>query len=175
MNFNSLIPYLPYAFALLVAAPFLVLLRRFVHYYINAKERELKSAGMLAGQESRAQAFERMTLFLERIKPNQCILKFDKDLAVHEFIFLTEKSIKEELEYNTTQQLYISSINWQNITQTKNKLIELLHSTYQGLGSQATLDDYKTLFLMNYANEGDFVSQTIDELKKELILINFNH
>lgn len=174
MNFTSLLPYIPYVFALLIALPFLVLLRQFVQYYINTKEKELKTAGLIAGQSSRMQSFERMILFLDRIKPAQLITKFDKNLAIHEFIFLTEKSIQEEFGYNSTQQLYISSINWQNIVASKNKLISLLHSTYEGLGSNANLDDYKTVFMMNYANEGDFINQTIDEIKKELILLNFN-
>ncbi|MBS1550034.1 MAG: hypothetical protein JSS94_09280 [Bacteroidetes bacterium] len=175
MSLHSLTPYIPYAFALLVATPFLVLLRQFVHYYINAKERELKSAGMLVGQESRVQAFERMTLFLERIKPSHLVQKFNKELAIHEFIFLTEKSIQEEFEYNSTQQLYISSVNWQNIIAAKNKVVSLLHSTYEGLGAEANLDDFKTVFLMNYSQEGDGVGNTIDEIRKELLLLNFNH
>ncbi|WP_187478176.1 hypothetical protein [Amniculibacterium sp. G2-70] len=175
MNFSSLTPYLPYIFAVVVATPFLVLLRQFVYYYINAKERELKSLGMSVGQESRLQAFERMTLFLDRMKPSQLISKFDKNLAIHEFIYLTERSIQEEFDYNSTQQLYISTVNWQNIVTSKNRLVALLHSTYEGLGNQANLDDYKTVFMMNYTQEGDFVSQTIDEIKKELLIINFNN
>jgi hypothetical protein len=157
-----------------VAVPFLVLLRQFVHYYINAKEKELKTAGLVAGQSSRIHSFERMTLFLERIKPTNLVAKFDKNLAIHEFVFLTEKGIQEEFDYNSTQQLYISSVNWQNIIAAKNKIISLLHSTYEGLGSNANLDDYKTVFLMNCNNEGDFINQTIEEIKKELLILNFN-
>lgn len=175
MNLSSLTPYIPYAFALLIATPFLVLLRQFVYYYINAKEKELKTSGLMMGQESRVQAFERMTLFLDRIKPSNLVAKFDKELAIHEFIYLTERSIQEEFDYNSTQQLYISSVNWQNIVTTKMRLTDLLHSTYEGLGEKANLQDYKTVFLMNYTNEGDFVSNTIDEIKKELLLLNFNH
>jgi hypothetical protein len=174
MNLNNLSPYIPYAFALFVAIPFLVMLRQFVHYYIQAKEREINAMGRMTGQENRIHAFERMTLFLDRINPKQLVVKFDKDLAIHEFIFLTEKSIQEEFEYNSTQQLYISSINWQNVVTTKNRLIGLLHSTYEGLGENANLEDFKTVFRLNYANEEDFVTQTIDEIKKELLLLNFN-
>ncbi len=42
-----------------------------------------------------------MTLFLDRLKPSNLIQKFDRELAVHEFIFLTEKTINEEFEYNS--------------------------------------------------------------------------
>lgn len=166
--------YLPYAFALILAIPFLVLLRQFVHTYTTLKERELKSLGIKEGNDLRFHAFERMTLFLERLKPSNLINRFDKNLAPHEFLYLTEKSIQEEFEYNTSQQIYISSINWKNIVNTKDEVLALLRSTHEGLGNNANLEDFKSLFLLNYMNEGDFISETIDELKKELLILNYN-
>ncbi|MGC4129397.1 MAG: hypothetical protein QM564_07510 [Bergeyella sp.] len=165
---------LPYAVAILIAIPFLVLFRQFVYTYISLKERELRTLGIKEGNDLRFQAFERMTLFLERIKPSNLVSRFDKSLEPHEFLFLTEKNIQEELEYNNSQQIYISSVNWTNIISTKEKLIKILHSTYEGLGANADLEDFKSVFLLNYINEGDFISETIDELKKELLILNYN-
>ena len=42
-----------------------------------------------------------------RVKIAECVSKFS--------------NTQEEFEYNSTQQLYISSINWQNVVTTKNK------------------------------------------------------
>ena len=170
-NFSD---YLPYAFAIIIAIPFLVLFRQFVYTYIAIKKQELKALGIKEGNDLRFQAFERMTLFLERINPQNLINRFDKDLAPHEFIFLTEKSILEEFEYNTSMQVYLSKINWENIVYTKDNILKILHSTYEGLGDNANLADYKTLFLMNYLNEGDFVKNNIEDLKKELLILNYN-
>lgn len=170
-NFSN---YLPYAFAIIIAIPFLVLLRQFVYTYISMKKQEMKVLGIKAGNDLRFQAFERMTLFLERIKPANLITRFDKNLAPHEFLFLTEKNIQEEFEYNASLQIYLSNVNWQNIVSTKEKMIKLLHSTYEGLGNNANLEDFKTIFLMNYINDGDFVSGNIEELKKELLILNYN-
>jgi len=61
--------YLPYAFALVLAIPFLVLLRQFVTVYTNLKERELKMLAIKEGNDLRFQSFERMTLFRERTNP----------------------------------------------------------------------------------------------------------
>ena len=171
MNFSD---YLPYAVAIIIAIPFLVLLRQFVYTYISLKKQELNALGIKAGNDLRFQAFERMTLFLERIKPQSLVEKFDKNLAPHEFIFLTEKSIQEEFDYNASLQIYISKVNWQNIVFTKNQILKILKSTYEGLGSNANLEDFKTLFMMNYINEGDFVTENIEELKKEILILNYN-
>ncbi|KMQ68419.1 hypothetical protein ACM39_07845 [Chryseobacterium sp. FH2] len=163
--------YLPYAFALIIAIPFLVLLRQFVHSYINLKNQEIKLLSVKSNSENKAQAYERMTLFLERIKPSNLIQRFDKDLAIHEFIFLTEKTINEEFEYNSSQQLYLGKNSWQNIIDSKLALIDLLHKTYEGLGSNANLEEFKTIFIVNYMNDDDYISATIEDLRREILIV----
>jgi hypothetical protein len=169
---TGLTEYLPYAFALIIAIPFLVLLRQFVYTYINLKNQELKLLGIKSNSENKTHSYERMTLFLERIKPSNLIQKFNKDLAIHEFIFLTEKAITEEFEYNASQQLYLTKSSWKNIVDSKNAVIELLHTTYESMNDKATLEDYKTIFIMNFMKENDYISDTIEDLRKEIILIS---
>ncbi len=170
---NQILHFLPYAIAIMIAIPFLVLLRQFVHTYVELKERELNALGVKAGNEMRFQAFERMTVFLERIKPSYLISRFDKSLEKHEFLYLTDKIIQEEFDYNISQQMFISSVNWHNIVNSKERMIKLLHSTYEGLGQNVSLEDYKSVLLLNYINEGDFITETLEELKKELLILNF--
>lgn len=163
--------YLPYAFALIIAIPFLVLLRQFVFTYIKLKEQELKLLSVKSNSENKVQSYERMTLFLERLKPSNLIQRFDKELAPHEFIFLTEKTINEEFEYNSSQQLYLTKSSWKNIVDSKNAVIDLLHKTYEGLNGNATLDEFKTVFIMNYMNNEDYIAVTIEDLRREILVI----
>lgn len=163
--------YLPYAFALIIAIPFLVLLRQFVHTYITLKNQEIKLLSVKSNTENKTHSYERMTLFLERMKPSNLIQKFDKDLAVHEFIFLTEKAINEEFEYNSSQQLYLTKNSWKNIVDSKNALIDLLHKTYEGLKGNANLDEFKTIFIMNYMESEDYIAATIEDLRREILII----
>lgn len=169
MDFENL---MPYAFALLIALPIIVLLRQFVYNYINLKNKELKLLAIKSNGEVKMHAYERMTLFLERIKPSNLVSKFDKELEIHEFIFLLEKSIAEEFEYNSSQQLYISKNSWENIVTSKNNILQLIIKTYENLTSNATLKDFKTVFLMNYVNGGDYITETIEDLRKEALLLN---
>lgn len=169
MDFENL---MPYAFALLIALPIIVLLRQFVYNYINLKNKELKLLAIKSNGEVKMHAYERMTLFLERIKPSNLVSKFDKELEIHEFIFLLEKSIAEEFEYNSSQQLYISKNSWENIVTSKNNILQLIIKTYENLTYNATLKDFKTVFLMNYVNGGDYITETIEDLRKEALLLN---
>ncbi|REC44372.1 hypothetical protein [Chryseobacterium sp. 5_R23647] len=163
--------YLPYAAALVIAIPFLVLLRQFVYSYINLKNQEIKLLSVKSNSENKTHSYERMTLFLERIKPSNLILKFDKNLAAHEFVFLTEKTINEEFDYNASQQLYLTKNSWQNIVDSKNAIIDLLHKTYESLNNNPNLNEYKTVFIMNYMNDNDYIGATIEDLRREILII----
>ena len=131
-------PYFPYAFALLIAVPFLIYTRQFVYSYIRFKKQELNFLTVKGQSEQRIQAYERITLFLERIKPANLVAKFDENLAVN----------------------------------CKNTILHLLHKTYDNLSNESTLQDYKTVFLMNYMNEQDHISTCIEDLRKENLIIN---
>lgn len=164
--------YFPYAFALLIAVPFLVYVRQFVYTYIKLKKQEINLLTVKGQSEQRIHAYERITLFLERMKPANLVTKFDADLAAHEYLFLIEKTINEEFDYNASQQLYLTKNSWNKVVNCKNNILHLLHKTYENLSNESTLQDYKTVFLMNYINEQDYIANCIEDLRKENLIIN---
>lgn len=165
-------PYFPYAFAFVMAIPFLIFARQFVYSYIKLKNQEIRLLTVKGNSEQRVQAYERITLFLERLKPSNLVTKFDRNLAPHEFIFLVEKTISEEFDYNASQQLYLTKNLWKNVVNCKNNTLHILHKTYENLSETSNLDEFKTIFLMNYMNESDFISETIEDLRKENLIVN---
>lgn len=160
--------YLPYAVAVIIALPFLVFAKQFVNSFVRLKKQEINFLVTKSNSEIKLQALERMTLFLERLKPSNLVVKFDKNLQPHEFVFLTEKNINEEFEYNASQQLYISKSSWQDIVTSKNNIIQLLKKTYEDLNENSKLEDFKTIFLMSYVNSEDYIADTIENLRQEL-------
>ncbi|PHQ29153.1 DUF7935 family protein [Leeuwenhoekiella nanhaiensis] len=75
----------------------------------------------------RLQAYERLTLFLERINPNQLLIRVkpvteDKKA----YVDLLAATIEQEFEHNLTQQIYISSEGWGAVKSAKNTLIQQL-------------------------------------------------
>ena len=158
---------LPYGFVLIVAVPFVILLRQFVFQFIKLKNKELSIISGKSNAQIRLQAYERMTLFLERMKPSNLVQKFDKELVAVEFVFLVEKNIMEEFEYNASQQLYISQDSWNNILNSKNNVLQLLHKTLEN-SPNVSLQEFKTLFLMGYLDGEDYISDTIQNLRNEI-------
>lgn len=75
----------------------------------------------------RLQAYERMTLFLERINPSQLLVRIapisDNKIDYQNFVIA---QIEQEFEHNLAQQIYISDECWSTITTAKNTTIQMI-------------------------------------------------
>lgn len=75
----------------------------------------------------RLQAFERLTIFLERIDPGNLMVRVKPyNDSKHDYENLLIKSIEQEFEHNLSQQIYVSQECWNAIRATKNATISLL-------------------------------------------------
>lgn len=75
----------------------------------------------------RLQAYERMTLFLERIAPQQLLLRLpSRNLPKKEYETLLVNSIDEEFEHNLSQQIYVSENLWNIIRTAKMATIQII-------------------------------------------------
>lgn len=75
----------------------------------------------------RLQAYERMTLFLERITPTKLLIRVKPNSSDKEpYESLLIASIEQEFEHNLSQQIYMSDECWNIITAAKNATIQLI-------------------------------------------------
>ena len=75
----------------------------------------------------RLQAYERLTLFLERISPNKLLLRvapLSSDKQSYEDLLIS--SIEQEFEHNLAQQIYLSDDCWTIIKASKSATIQLI-------------------------------------------------
>jgi hypothetical protein len=75
----------------------------------------------------RLQAFERMTLFLERINPSKLLIRItplSEDKHDYENFIIAQ--IEQEFEHNLTQQIYLSDDCWTIIITAKNATIQMI-------------------------------------------------
>ena len=72
----------------------------------------------------RLQACERFTLMLERISVPNLLLRMppDEATAAREYRAELLLAIRQEVEYNITQQIYVSDSLWSIITQTRDNI-----------------------------------------------------
>ena len=89
----------------------------------------------------RLQAYERLTLLMERIHPAQILLRntpVNNDKKEYEN-FITNQ-IQQEFEHNLSQQIYVSGECWSIIQTAKNATIQLIRLAAQNEKVQTAAD-----------------------------------
>jgi hypothetical protein len=82
----------------------------------------------------RLQAYERMALFLERISPDNLVMRFNKEnMTVKQMQNEMLKTIRSEFDHNLSQQIYISPQSWQVIKNARENVVKLINNAAQKL------------------------------------------
>lgn len=93
----------------------------------NTRRWLLQKDNQAASLPLRLQAYERMTLFMERINPSQLLVRItplsDDKNDYRNFVIA---QIEQEFEHNLTQQIYISDECWSIIVTAKNATIQIV-------------------------------------------------
>ncbi len=105
-------------------------------------ENENKRRRFLMGREGqkhalplKLQAYERMTLFLERIDPAKLLVRIGPiSQDKKDYANLVIAQIEQEYEHNLTQQIYVSDECWGYISTAKNATIQLLRKAVADTG-----------------------------------------
>lgn len=90
----------------------------------------------------RLQAYERMTLFLERISPGKILFRVKptgEESNLYEQLLI--RTIEQEFEHNLSQQIYISADCWDYIKTAKNATIGIIRkaNTLEGVNNADSL------------------------------------
>ena len=97
----------------------------------------------------RLQAYERLTLFLERIDPNKLLIRvkpYSDDLQKYEALLI--QNIDNEYEHNLSQQIYVSSECWNLITAAKNATLQVVRQA--SMNEKVDDSDKLRAFILNH-------------------------
>lgn len=116
----------------------------------------------------RLQAYERMALFLERIEPNQLVMRIHStglNVAQEQNLLLT--AIRSEFEHNLSQQIYISNEVWKAIADAKDDIIDIINAVAAQYEPSADSLEFAQA-LLAAAAEKPVVTQAILILKTDV-------
>ena len=118
----------------------------------------------------RLQAYERFVLFLERIHPSNLVMRLNSpDLTSQQFQSMLVRTIREEFEYNLSQQLYISNHSWELIKNAKEETISMINQASANVAEDAHSSDLvKAIFEVSISKGKLPVEIAIEEIKREL-------
>ncbi|MCH2193220.1 hypothetical protein [Kordia sp.] len=116
----------------------------------------------------RLQAYERLSLFLERITPAKLLIRISpssSDKEIYESLLI--KSIEQEFDHNLSQQIYMSDQCWNIIIAAKNTTIQLIRKA--GLSEKVTsADKLREVILTEMMEQESPSSAALAFIKKEV-------
>lgn len=96
----------------------------------------------------RLQAYERMVLLLERITPQNLVMRANNNVItsaqLHQELLIT---IRAEYEHNLTQQVYISKSAWEAVKRAKEETIKIINISASKVNDNAKGVDLSKMIL----------------------------
>ncbi|GET29814.1 hypothetical protein [Prolixibacter sp. SD074] len=137
----------------------------------NRRQREFEFRIENQGQVTpiRLQAYERLTMFLERISPQSLLTRTLSDISAARFHYELLKQIRQEYEHNLSQQIYVSVPAWEALRGAKESLIMLINKAADEVKKdEPAISLSNKIFQMYMEQEDQPVAIALAELKKEV-------
>ena len=156
--------------ALLVLYAMYLTVKSVLEIDIERKEVDFKIKNYETILPLRLQAYERITLLLERISPNNIMLRLNNPgLSAKEFQIILVKEIREEYNHNLSQQIYIDENTWVLVSKAVEDTINLINQSAMNLKEEAKgMDLTKSVFAEIMQNDIDSINHALSQLKKEV-------
>lgn len=149
-----------------------------VLYYLYRKpkpETGNRQPANTASVSLQLQAYERLTLLVDRIAiPNLISRTAHEGLSARDMQLVLTRSIRDEFDYNITQQIYITPETWNAVKNLKEKNLLIINQVASVLPANASgLDLNRAIleFLVNdkKANQHELVSEALSYEAKKLL------
>jgi len=120
----------------------------------------------------RLQAYERIVLLLERIKPDAMALRLQKsNLTAIQMQILMLGTVRKEFNHNLSQQLYITNESWQAVVNAKEQISRLINLTGSQMEKSAGSNEFTRALIETY---NDFEKKPIENslaiIKREALI-----
>lgn len=117
--------------ALLVFFTSFFLIKKFLDSEQRMKYADLKHTMKMELLPMRFQAYERIVLFLERIGPNNLLVRvYEPGMNVEVFHKKLISTIRSEYEHNITQQVYVTNQAWTTVKTSRDELLKIINVAF---------------------------------------------
>lgn len=147
--------------------------KSFLNKEISQRMADIKLKGVETTLPIRLQAYERLSLLLERVTPSNLILRLnDSNYSAKEFQQILTYHVREEYNHNLSQQIYVGDQVWQLTTQAVEDVIATINNAADGLSAEArSIDLAKKAMEIQAQKEVSPIEQALIEVKKEVKLL----
>jgi hypothetical protein len=135
---------------------------------------ELKREHVKVISPIKLQAYERLALFLDRISPDNLVLRLSKSgQSAAQLRIALLQSISDEFNHNISQQIYVTDQSWNMIKAVKEQIIGIVEVCYKECDENESGPALGKRILTRLINEKQIPTQLAIELLKKEIEIAF--
>ena len=147
-----------------------LMVKSFTQKEIEVRKLEVRSRSIETILPARLQAYERITLFLERISPQNLLLRLtDSAYSAREFQKILLDEIRNEYNHNVSQQVYMSEEVWSMVKNSKEDLTVMINEAASQMNDDSkSIDLSKKIFEIVMEKKEDPIGHALSELKKEI-------
>lgn len=125
-----------------------------------------KQAEKSDNEALKLQAYERLSLLMERISVQNLLLRQPAgDLSANAYVAQLLLTIRNEFEFNVTQQVYVSDQLWQIILQARDNVSQLITRAAEGADSGKQVAN--RLLLMSQKQPADPIAMAQSAIRRE--------
>ncbi len=142
----------------------------FLQKQFEQKQLDIKQKNSELITPLRLQAYERMTLFLERITPNNLLIRLSSSgMKVLDYQRVILQEIREEFSHNLSQQIYISHEAWEKTRHAMNEIVALVNTSAAELSPEMpALNLSKKIFEKVISESKQPTTEALKFLKEEV-------
>jgi hypothetical protein len=147
-----------------------LVMRGFIRRDLDARSLEVRSKSIETTLPIRLQAYERICLLLERISPQNLLIRIGHGgLGARDYQRLLLEEIRNEYNHNVSQQIYMSEAVWALVRNSREDLVMLINESAGSLQENATgLDLAKKILERSMEKNLDPIGHALSELKREI-------
>ena len=155
--------------ALIVFFTVLHVMKQYLASQLQMRSMEFKQNQQSTTVPLRLQAYERLSLFCERIAIPSLILRLRQEgMTAGDLRMSMMVATQQEFEHNITQQVYISGQLWQIIKIARDDVMNVVNEVYEQQGANTSLDAYvQALFTQLQSREFIPLDTALVAIKKE--------
>lgn len=159
--------------AIIVFSATYIMMRQFLEEDYKKKLLELKEKNAGTITPIKLQAYERLTILLERIAPDNLVMMLSQPRqTATELRLQIINQVSEEFNHNISQQIYISSQAWELIKIIREHVLTIVDDSYRSLPENSKGTDLGKAILNELMNQKNHPTRGgIEFLKKEIALV----
>lgn len=156
--------------AIVVLLAAVIIIKQMVKNDQNRRNFEIITKNQQLVTPVRLQAYERLTLLLERVSPESLVMRVSKPkMTAKQLQSELLSTIRAEFDHNVSQQIYITPQTWEIIKNSRTQIIQLINNSAIRVKPDAPAIELSKLILEELMKQEKApTSLALDALKKEV-------